>query len=89
MDDAPYIARHLDDPPRLFWWDLDVALLMLATTLLGMVVGYFMSGVMLGLLAAWAYGRLKSGKHPAYALHLMYWHLSCEQSHAADRSSPT
>jgi conjugal transfer pilus assembly protein TraL len=27
------------------------------------------------MLLAWAYGKAKSGEHPAFALHLMYWHL--------------
>lgn len=69
------IPRRLNDPPRMFWWDLDLALLVLAPTILGMVAGYFLSGVAAGVLTAWAYGRMKSGKHPAYALHLLYWYL--------------
>lgn len=76
MHDAAYnIPRRLNDPPRMFWWDLDLALLVLASTLLGMVAGFFLSGVAAGVLTAWAYGRMKSGKHPAYALHLLYWYL--------------
>ena len=47
------IPRRLNDPPRMFWWDLDLSLLVIAA----------------------AYGRAKSGKHPAYALHLVYWYL--------------
>jgi conjugal transfer pilus assembly protein TraL len=27
------------------------------------------------LLLASAYGRAKTGKHPAFALHLLYWHV--------------
>jgi conjugal transfer pilus assembly protein TraL len=31
MTDASLeIPRRLNDPPRMFWWDLDVALLVLA-----------------------------------------------------------
>lgn len=74
-DAASNIPRRLNDPPRMFWWELDLALLVLASTLLGMVAGYFMSGVAAGVLTAWVYGRMKSGKHPAYALHLIYWYL--------------
>lgn len=76
MHDAAFsIPRRLNDPPRMFWWDLDLALLVLASTLLGMVAGYFVSGVAGGVLTACVYGRMKSGKHPAYALHLIYWYL--------------
>jgi len=69
------IPRRLNDPPRMFWWDLDLALLVLAATLLGMIAGYFVTGVAGGLLAAWVYNRAKSGQHPAYALHLIYWYM--------------
>ena len=69
------IPRRLNDPPRLFWWDLDVALLVLAAVLGGMISGFFLSGCAVGVLLATAYARAKSGRHPAYALHLLYWHL--------------
>ena len=69
------IPRRLNDPPRMFWWDLDVSLLVLASALVGMLSGFFVSGCAIGVLLAAAYGRAKSGKHSAYALHLLYWHL--------------
>ena len=69
------IPRRLNDSPRMFWWDLDVALLVLAAALAGMVSGFFISGCALGMLLASTYGRAKSGKHSAFALHLLYWHL--------------
>ena len=67
------IPRRLNDPPRLFWWDLDVSLLVLACALVGMLSGFFLSGCAAGFLLAAAYSRTKSGKHPAFALHLLYW----------------
>ena len=74
-DTSLEIPRRLNDPPRMFWWDLDVSLLVLASALVGMISGFFISGCVVGILLAAAYGRAKSGKHPAYALHLLYWHL--------------
>ena len=74
-DSVPSIPRRLNDPPRMFWWDLDLALLVFSITLLGMIAGYFVTGAALGGLAAGVYGMAKSGKHPAYALHLIYWYL--------------
>ena len=73
-DVALEIPRRLNDAPRLFWWDIDVALLVLAAALAGMISGFFLSGCAVGVLLAAAYGRAKSGKHPAFALHLLYWH---------------
>lgn len=75
QDNIPNIPRRLNDPPRMFWWELDLALLVFSLTLLGMVAGYFVTGTALGLLAAGVYSMAKSGKHPAYALHLIYWYL--------------
>jgi len=69
------IPRRLNDAPRMFWWDIDVALLVLAAALAGMLVGFFVSGCAIGVLLASAYGRARAGKHPAFALHLLYWHL--------------
>jgi len=75
IDTSLDIPRRLNDPPRMFWWDLDVALLVMGTALAGMLTGFFFSGCALGVLIAAAYTRAKSGKHPAYALHLIYWTL--------------
>jgi conjugal transfer pilus assembly protein TraL len=69
------IPRRLNDPPRMFWWDLDVALLVMAACLAGMMAGFFLSGCAAGVVLAAAYSRTKSGKHPSYALHILYWHL--------------
>ena len=73
-DASTAIPRRLNDPPRMFWWDIDVALLVLAAALAGMISGMFVSGCVIGVLLASAYGRAKSGKHPAFALHLLYWY---------------
>jgi len=76
MNDASLdIPRRLNDPPRMFWWDIDVALLFLGAVLAGMVAGFFLPGCVAGVLLAWAFGKAKSGQHPAFALHLLYWHL--------------
>ena len=69
------IPRRLNDPPRMFWWEIDVALLFLAAVLAGLLSGFFVSGCAVGVLVSWAYGKAKSGEHPAFALHLVYWHL--------------
>ena len=76
MTDASLeIPRPLNDPPRMFWWDLDVTLLVPAARLAGMIPGFSIPGWALGVTLASAYGRAKTGKHPAFALHLLYWHV--------------
>jgi conjugal transfer pilus assembly protein TraL len=68
------IPKRLNEPPRIFWWDLDVALLALSAALAGMISGTSERHAV-GVLLASIYGRAKSGKHPAFALHLIYWYL--------------
>jgi conjugal transfer pilus assembly protein TraL len=80
IDASLDIARRLNDAPRMFWWEIDVALIFMGAVLAGMVAGYLFSGCAVGLLLAWSFGKAKSGEHPAFALHLLYWHLPAQVS---------
>jgi len=76
MDEALLaIPRHLDDPPRFLFWDLDEAILFMLALILGMVAGLLFAGAAAGIVLVIAYGKAKSGRHRAFALHLMYWYL--------------
>lgn len=73
-----YIPRRLDDQWKIGFWDVDVA----APVLLMFFVGY-LAGTKLGFAACLAAGvalsrwvsRTKADKHPAFAIHWLYWHL--------------
>lgn len=69
------IPRHLDDPPRFLFWDLDEAILFMLALILGILVDLLFVGAAAGVALVVAYGRAKSGRHHAFALHLLYWHL--------------
>lgn len=69
------VPRTLDDPARIFWWDLDQAMLFSICGVLGMVLGSLMGGLALGTTLGWVYGRAKSGRHRMFAVHAIYWHL--------------
>ena len=69
------IPRHLDDPPRFLFWDLDEAILFMLALILGIMVDLLFVGAASGVALVVAYGRAKSGRHHAFALHLLYWHL--------------
>lgn len=78
MQANTYIPRRLDDNWKIGFWDVDVA----APVLLGLFVGYLASTKLafgaclaLGLLASRWIARKKADKHPAFAVHWMYWHL--------------
>ena len=76
MNDALLaIPQHLDDPPRFLFWDLDEAILFMLALILGLMVDLVFIGGATGVALVLAYGKAKSGRHRAYALHLMYWHL--------------
>lgn len=67
------IPRRLDDPPKLLFWDFDVA----ATACLGMafgaLAGQFLLGCVGGGVAAYAWSKAKSGRHRGYGIHVLYW----------------
>jgi conjugal transfer pilus assembly protein TraL len=73
-----YIPRRLDDQWKIGFWDVDVA----APILFGLFMGYvsgstlpFVLCVGTGLMASRWIARIKTDKHPAFAMHWLYWHL--------------
>jgi conjugal transfer pilus assembly protein TraL len=70
------IPRRLADPPKMFFWDIDVVAVFSICFLMGAMLNMFGSSMILGAVLALSYSKMKSGKHPAYAVHLMYWYMS-------------
>lgn len=76
MDDRKLlIPRTLDAPPRFFFWDFDIALVFLVLLGFGILSGQVLIGGLVGMIGAAIFQRAKSGEHPGYLLHLLYWHL--------------
>lgn len=73
------IPRRLDDPPRFLWWEFDQAILFILLFGLGITSGFIGTGAVVGGSLSYFYGRLKSGKHPRFAVHLMYWYLPSDK----------
>ncbi len=69
------VPRSLDEMPRMLLLDAYQAMLLLSMLGLGIVCGYILAGSLAGVAAAYAYGRLKAGRHPQFLMHLAYWHL--------------
>lgn len=78
MQADTYIPRRLDDQWKIGLWDIDVAAPVLIFFFLGYLTGSKIAfAVCLGLglgLSRWL-SRLKMDKHPAFAVHWLYWHL--------------
>ena len=72
-DLSHYIPRRLDDGAKFLFWEMDVAMIGLMGVLIGIGSGFPVIGLFLGIGSAFFYGKLKSGKHPGMATHLLYW----------------
>jgi conjugal transfer pilus assembly protein TraL len=77
MDSIDYgdIPSRLDDPPKFLWWDFDVAMVFMGCLVFGVITGLFFSLSFVGGFLAYSYQKMKMGKHRAFGLHLVYWHL--------------
>ena len=72
-DLSHYIPRRLDDGAKFLFWEMDVAVIGLVGVLVGVGSGFPVIGLFLGIGAAYSYGKLKSGRHPGMAIHLLSW----------------
>ena len=78
MQADTYIPRRLDDQWKIGFWDVDVA----APIVPAFFIGYLSSSkaafaacMAVGIAVSRWISRLKADKHPAFALHWLYWHL--------------
>ena len=67
------IPQRLDDPPKLLLWEMDQAMVFMSILVIGIACDLPGTFFVLGLLVAWRYGKLKSGKHRGFAKHLIFW----------------
>jgi len=75
MNDGTYIPRRLNDPWKIVWFELDVAIPWTIVFLLGLLADHWFVGVIIACIVARAIMKVKSDKHPAFALHWAYWYL--------------
>jgi len=87
-----YVPRRLDDQWKIGFWDVDVA----APVLFAFFVGYF-SGrklsfavcMAVGIALSRAIARLKAERHPAFALHWLYWYMPSNPATALQATPPS
>lgn len=70
-----YVPRKLDEPPRFFFWEFDVALVFLVALGFGILTNQVLLSAILGVVGSVVFQKTKSGQHPGYLIHLLYWHL--------------
>jgi conjugal transfer pilus assembly protein TraL len=66
--------RTLDAMPKMFIWDFDVALTFITVMGLGISLGGFFIPMILAFIACAGLQKMKSGRHPGYMVHLLYWY---------------
>ncbi len=69
-----YVPQTLDDPPKLLFWDMDVAMVFIVMLGFAIMVGQMVIGTIAGLILAAMFARAKSGRSRGYGLHLLYWY---------------
>ena len=70
-------SKH-DEPPKMLWWEFDQASIFMTGVVFGILSGFLVLGVVIGVWGVRWYGKKKAGKHRMYVMHLMYWFLPSE-----------
>ncbi len=68
------IPRYIDDPPQIFWWEIDEVAVFSGAFVVGALGGQVLGGLLGGFALSWLLERLKSGRGSAFLLHLAYWY---------------
>lgn len=68
-----YVPTKLDDPAKFLIFDQSVALLAMVLFLAGYWVNQPFLGMVVGILMAYWYNKLKAGYHIGYVSHLTFW----------------
>ncbi len=92
MQTETYIPRRLDDQWKLGFWDGDVAAPVLFCFVLGYLSGSKMSFALcmaIGVYLSRWMSRIKADKHPAFAMHWIYWSLPASPLTAMRATPPS
>lgn len=74
MDQTSRLPLSLDNPKKVFLWNVDETVI----TMLGLGASIFTKDFFylpISLFLAWKWGQFKSGKHPWFFIHALYWYL--------------
>ena len=55
------IPRYIDDPPQIFWWEIDEVAVFSGAFVVGALGGQVLGGLLGGFALSWLLERLKSG----------------------------
>jgi conjugal transfer pilus assembly protein TraL len=85
--DPHYIPSRLDSQEKFLWWDKDVLFIAMGCICAGVAFNVGLIGGIVGIALGMGYSRLKTGKHPGMANHLLYWHVGAFRMKGLPKSS--
>ena len=81
MEDSFYIIpQYLDEPERFFIFTTEEALALITPMSLGIMLGFFVIGMVLGLFALLAYKRFVGQEGKGLLLAAKYWYFPHQMS---------
>lgn len=75
MSDKYLVPRHLDDPELIGLWTLDEFLAMAVPFIWGVLGKHIIIGLVLAVVAWWAFRKAKAGRASTWVFHACYWYL--------------
>ncbi|MCK9196854.1 MAG: type IV conjugative transfer system protein TraL [Syntrophales bacterium] len=67
------IARYIDDPPQIFFWQVDEFIVFGSCFALGTMAGSPTIMIALGCTLAYLLSRVKAGRADGFFMHILYW----------------
>jgi len=67
-----YLPKYLNAMPQILWWELDQFLVFIGFISVGILAGRTFSGFVAGMVATFAYTKIRDNRQPGYFKHWMY-----------------
>ncbi len=73
--DYHFIPSHLDDIPKMFLWDMDEAMAIMASLGLGILMHQIVVFTTIGFLLSYILAKVKARRGRGFLITLAYWYL--------------
>jgi conjugal transfer pilus assembly protein TraL len=82
------IPSRLNSPPKMLFWDLDVAMMVITGIGIGIISKTIFICLLISAALAFFWSKAKAGKHPWFFVHGIAWYLADEVSLKNERMPP-